>query len=184
MKVTSPSMSHAQLLSVLPNQHHNQSHIHDGADGSGTVDTASLANHNKANHDALGINADTVDSEHVADIVTNSRVKAHFPDTIAAILNDHNKVNHDSLNINADTLDGYHAAGIQPTVLASGNFTLASLVDAIGVAGHDGANTIFRILKPDLSLAQLVLTGYLGYAYAELRMASTSDCYYKIMQSK
>jgi len=58
----------------------------------------------------LGIDADTVDGEHAANIVTDARVKAHFPDTIANVLSDHNKAVHDALNIDADTLDGKHAS--------------------------------------------------------------------------
>ncbi|MBW1975270.1 MAG: hypothetical protein JRI45_06830 [Deltaproteobacteria bacterium] len=66
--------------------------------------------HTKALHDALGIDADTVDGEHAANIVTDARVKAHFPDTIANILSDHDKTTHDALNIDADTVDGSHAS--------------------------------------------------------------------------
>ncbi len=60
-----------------------------------------LTDHNKAAHDALNIDADTVDGEEAAAIVTNARVKAHFPDTIANTLSDHNKADHDALLIYA-----------------------------------------------------------------------------------
>jgi len=49
---------------------------------------AVLTDHTKAAHDALAINADQVDGEHAAAIVTDARVKAHFPDTLAAIISD------------------------------------------------------------------------------------------------
>ncbi len=64
--------------------------------------------------------ADTVDSEHATDIVTNARVKAHFPDTIANVLSDHNKAAHDALNIDADTLDSISSAGFLATAYLSG----------------------------------------------------------------
>jgi len=68
------------------------------------------ARHTKAVHDALGINADLVDGEHASAIVTNARVKAHFPDTIANILSNHTKAVHDSLGINSGLVDGFHAS--------------------------------------------------------------------------
>ena len=53
----------------------------------------------KARIDALNINADQLDGEEAAAIVTNARVKAHFPDTIANILSNHSKAIHDALGI-------------------------------------------------------------------------------------
>jgi hypothetical protein len=55
------------------------------------------AEHTKAVHDALNIDADTVDS-------------VHLPATIASVLTDHTKAVHDALAINADLVDSLHAA--------------------------------------------------------------------------
>ena len=54
-----------------------------------------LTDHNKAAHDALGIDADTVDTKHAADLVLTA---------------DHTKAAHDALNIDADTVDTKHTA--------------------------------------------------------------------------
>lgn len=58
-----------------------------------------LNDHDKAAHDALNIDADTVDGEEAAAIVTNARVKAHFPDTITNVLSDHNLLAHTTLGL-------------------------------------------------------------------------------------
>jgi len=52
------------------------------------------------------MDSDKVDGEHASAIVTNARVKAHFPDTIANILNNHTKAVHDSLGILHSSLGG------------------------------------------------------------------------------
>lgn len=59
--------------------------------------------------DGKAADSDKVDGEHASAIVTNARVKAHFPDTIANILSNHTKAVHDALNIDADTVDGCSA---------------------------------------------------------------------------
>lgn len=60
--------------------------------------------------------SDKVDGEEAAAIVTDARVKTHFPDTIANILSNHTKAVHDALNINADTLDTYEATELPRAV--------------------------------------------------------------------
>ena len=63
-----------------------------------------LTDHNKAVHDALGIDADTVDG-------------IDLPNTIANVLTDHNKAVHDALGIDADTVDGHDAGTSAGNVL-------------------------------------------------------------------
>jgi len=104
-------ISHNALIDVTSDQHHPQLHAashnsgggdelnHDNLAGFLAAEHKSLPNtiaqvlsdHNKAAHDALGIDADTVDGEEAADIVTNARVKAHFPDTIANVITNTSK---------------------------------------------------------------------------------------------
>ena len=72
------------------------------------IDSTWLTAHNKVK------DSDKVDGEHAADIVTDARVKAHFPDTIANILSDHDKAAHDALGLSHDSLadvsiDDHHA---------------------------------------------------------------------------
>ncbi len=86
-------------------------HAHTGAaEGGKQIATSDLTGHDKAAHDALGIDADTVDGFH-----------GH----------DGTKAAHDALNIDADTVDGKHwssmkyggasmVVGNKDTVLASG----------------------------------------------------------------
>lgn len=65
--------------------------------------------------DGLIDDSDKVDTEHAADIVTDARVKAHFPDTIANIISDHDKAAHDALGINADQVDSKDASDLAPS---------------------------------------------------------------------
>ncbi|MBA7497078.1 hypothetical protein ES702_07687 [subsurface metagenome] len=83
--------------------------------------------------------SDKVDGEHAADIVTDARVKAHFPDTIAAILSDHTKAVHDALNIDADTVDGEEAAAIVTDARVKAHFpdTIANILSNHTKAVHD-----------------------------------------------
>ncbi|MBA7496232.1 hypothetical protein ES702_06831 [subsurface metagenome] len=88
-----------------------------------------LADHNKNLHDAMNIDADTVDGEHSNEIVTTLRVENTFPnwnpnvhskavhDALALAfasldLTGHNKTIHDALAIDADKVDGLHASEI------------------------------------------------------------------------
>ena len=75
---------------------------HDKLGGLGDDDHTQYYNstrHTKVVHDALNIDADTVDGEEASAIVTDARVKAHFPDTVANILSDHNLATHNALGI-------------------------------------------------------------------------------------
>lgn len=65
-----------------------------GAAAPFAVDAASLVVPN--------LNVDKLDGEHAAAIVTDGRVKAHFPDTIVNILSDHNLANHHALFLGID----------------------------------------------------------------------------------
>jgi len=84
-------------------------------------------------------NADTVDGEHAADIVTDARVKAHFPDTTANVLSDHDKAAHDALLINADQVDGEEAADIVTDARVKAHFpdTTANVLSDHNKAAHD-----------------------------------------------
>lgn len=77
--------------------------------------------------DGLIDDSDKVDTEHAADIVTEARVKAHFPDTIADILSDHDTAAHDALGIDAATLDGLDSLDFinkDGSVMMTGNLDL------------------------------------------------------------
>jgi len=89
-----------------------------------------------------GLDSDLIDGEHVVDIVTNARVKAHFPDTISNILSDHNKANHDALGIDADTVDGEHAGDIVTNTRVKVHFpdTIANILSDHNKANHDALN--------------------------------------------
>ncbi len=76
-------------------------HDHSNIDLGGAVPLGSITGHTKVPHDALNINADKVDGEEAAAIVTGARVNPVI--TKAAI---------DALNINADKVDGEEAAAI------------------------------------------------------------------------
>lgn len=64
------------------------------------------ADHDKAGHDALGIDADTVDGSHASAFATSGH--NHDADYVNEV--DHTKAAHDALNIDADTVDGSHAS--------------------------------------------------------------------------
>ena len=70
---------------------HNHSNLTQG----GAVPVGSLVGHNTPIHDALDIDADTVDG-------------IDIPSIIANILTNHTKAVHDALLINADAVDTYH----------------------------------------------------------------------------
>lgn len=57
------------------------------------IDSTWLTAHNKVK------DSDKVDGEHASAIVTNARVKVHFPDTIANILSNHTLAVHNALDI-------------------------------------------------------------------------------------
>lgn len=67
------------------------------------------AGHTKATHDALSIDADTVDGQHATDLLDRSN---HTNTQAVSTLSDHNKATHDALSIDAATLGG----------MASGDF--------------------------------------------------------------
>jgi len=83
---------------------HPMPHDHSNVNQGGAIPLPSISGHSKAVHDALLINADQVDGEHVGAIVTNARVKAHFPDTIANILSNHSGAVHDALSLSLSKL--------------------------------------------------------------------------------
>jgi hypothetical protein len=85
----------------------------DTLDGNDSTAFFLAANHTKAVHDALGIDADTVDGNHAA---------AFF------LVADHTKTTHDALNIDADTLDGSHAAAF--LLLTGGTMTGDLIMDS------------------------------------------------------
>jgi len=92
---------------------------------------AVLTDHTKAVHDALAINADQVDGEHAAAIVTDARVKAHFPDTLAAIISDHNLAAHPLAIV--PTMDDAHVPDLN---------TLSGFPATDPVAGTGGLRTL------------------------------------------
>lgn len=73
-----------------------------------------LTDHDKAAHDALGIDADTLDGHDSAYFAVAGAVDAQTLDTLDStdfvLVADHTKAAHDALNIDADTVDGSHAA--------------------------------------------------------------------------
>jgi len=60
-----------------------------------------VSNHIRIKQNTLltGVDADKVDGEEASAIVTDARVKAHFPDTLANILSDHNLAAHTALGL-------------------------------------------------------------------------------------
>jgi len=147
-------------------------------------------------HDALNINADQVDGEEAADIVTNARVKAHFPDTIANILSNHTQAVHNALNIDAATLETHAAAyfavhggaehdafsdfvgdehiphsGV--TMTAGTGLTGGGAIEANRTFNVDVGITINKILKAAEALvindyAKVAATGLIGRTYAQV----------------
>ena len=93
-----------------------------------------------------------MDNEHAADIVTDARVKAHFPDTIANILSNHTKAVHDSLalDISSLTLDiACRAYKANAQVIPDGAITKilynAENFDVGGNFDADGADSNFTV---------------------------------------
>ncbi|HEC65253.1 MAG TPA: hypothetical protein ENI23_08165 [bacterium] len=110
-----------------------------------------LTDHNKANHDALNIDADTLDGLNsgnaagnipVSNGTVNTNLNAdkvdgvNLPGSLASVLSDHNKSNHDVLAINADTVDGWHRTSLVARGNHSGTQPISTLSDH-NKANHD-----------------------------------------------
>lgn len=113
-------------------------HDHSTINLGGAVPLTSITGHTKVPHDALAINADQVDGEEAAAIVTNARVKAHFPDTIANILSNHTKAVHDALAILHSSTGGRTANDHHPQshTLASHSTKAHGELTGIGADQH------------------------------------------------
>jgi len=92
------------------------------------------------------LDADKLDGEEAAAIVTNARVKAHFPDTLVNVLSDHNKAAHDALNIDADTLDSLDSTAF-PRIRDSQKNLQLTTTNETEICAHtlDGTNRIMRV---------------------------------------
>ncbi|MBA7564524.1 hypothetical protein ES708_06187 [subsurface metagenome] len=106
----------------------------------------------KAAHDALDIDADKVDGEHAAAITTNARVKAHFPDSVANILNNHDLTRHPLAII--PTMDDGHIPNLEG-LSYGGAFALTQIPDTL--TGKD-ADTLDGYHAVDLLVGGLTVT--------------------------
>lgn len=104
-------------------------HNHSSLTQGGAVPVGSLTGHNTPIHDALDIDADTVDG-------------IDIPSIIANILTNHTKAVHDALNINADQVDGEEANAITTNARVKAHFpdTIANILSNHTKAVHDALN--------------------------------------------
>jgi len=111
---------------------------------------STITEHDKAAHDALGIDAATLEGSNKA-TVQDHAPKAHTHPV--AELTDHNKVAHDALDIDADTLDGEHASAF---AAAGHNHNLADLAEKLHASltnvGENDHHTKFTTTEHDTTV--------------------------------
>jgi hypothetical protein len=97
--------------------------------------------HTKAAHDALNLDADTLDGFSSGDFAAAS----HNHDSAYVNEADHTKAAHDALGINADTVDGNHAADFAPATHDHGLATVPEYAD--NAAALVGGLTVGKLYR-------------------------------------
>lgn len=97
-----------------------EGHTHSGGSDGTAIATGDLTGHDKAAHDALNIDADTVDGSHAADLLARAN---HTGTQAISTLSDHNKAAHDALTLDHGSLSGLSDDDHSQYALADGTRT-------------------------------------------------------------
>ena len=114
-----------------------------------------LTDHDKALHDALGIDADTVDG-------------LHLPNTVESLLTNHDKSLHDALGIDADTVDSKHYSDISAEIdndIAAHKSDANAHHEAFTSADHDARDHRGLQILQSGALADRPAAGQAGRIY-------------------
>ena len=114
------------------------------------IPLSDVTGHDKAAHDALGINAGQVDGYDAATLLARGN---HTGTQSISTLSDHNKTNHDALDIDAGSLDGETPTTLRDRSTHTGTQAASTISDfdaaVLGVVGS-GVEHVDSVLDKDI----------------------------------